>query len=242
MDGFIWTAAGIGFVLGVRHALDPDHVVAVSTIASEQRTVVRSSMVGAFWGLGHALSLMCASAAVLALKLEIGTAIGRRLEAGVAVMLVILGVAAIRRGLREWTVHAHRHAHDGHEHVHLHTHHVHEGAACSRPRAAAGRPYDDHHHRHILGIGLRPFSVGVVHGLAGSAGLAIIAVGTTSSAAAGLIYIGMLGLGSAAGMMVLTAIMSLPLVLLTGRYGATRGTIQLVAGIGSVAFGLWWLS
>lgn len=228
MDGFIWSAAGIGFLLGVRHAMDPDHVLAVSTIASEQRNFVRSSMVGVFWGLGHALALMCATGAMLALKLETGASAGWWLEGGVAAMLVILGVAAIRRGLRVWTVHAHQHAHDEQEHVHVHTH-----RASEQPR--------EHLHRHILGFGLRPFSVGVAHGLAGSAGLAILAVGTTSSVAAGLVYIGMLGLGSAAGMMILTGMMSLPLVLFAGRYATFRGTLQLVAGAGSVAFGLWWL-
>jgi ABC-type nickel/cobalt efflux system permease component RcnA len=227
MDGLIWTAGGIGFLFGIRHALDPDHVVAVSTIASEQRSVIRSSLVGAFWGLGHALSLMCASGVLLALKLKVPDALGRWLEGGVAVMLVILGVTAIRRGLKDWTIHAHRHAHDGHEHVHLHQHHKRE-------------EHGDHTHRHVLGFGLRPFTVGLAHGLAGSAGLAIIAVGATSSAAAGLLYIGMLGLGSAAGMMMLSALMSLPLLLFAARFRAFRGGIQLTAGAGSIAFGCWW--
>jgi len=229
MDGLIWTAGGIGFLLGIRHALDPDHVVAVSTIASEQKSVVRSSLVGAFWGLGHALALMFASGALLALKLKIPETVAQWLEGGVAIMLVALGVTAIRRGHREWSVHAHKHSHDGHDHVHLHQHHTKED-------------HGDHVHHHVLGFGLKPFSVGLAHGLAGSAGLAIVAVGATSSAAAGLLYVTMLGLGSAAGMMVLTAIMSLPLVLVASRYKALRGGVQFVAGLGSVAFGLWWLS
>lgn len=227
MNGLIWTAGGIGFVLGVRHALDPDHVVAISTIASEQRSLLRSSMVGAFWGLGHALSLMCASAAVLALKLTIRGPVAHWLEAGVAIMLVVLGVGAIRRGLRDWTIHIHRHTHGGREHVHFHAHHMTEA-------------HDDHEHRHVLGFGLRPFSVGLVHGLAGSAALAIVAVGATSSIAAGLLYIAMLGLGSTAGMLMLTTMMSLPLVLLAGRYRRFRAGVQLTTGFGSVAFGCWW--
>ena len=227
MNGWIWTVAGIGFLLGMRHALDPDHVVAVSTIASEQRSVWRSSLVGAFWGLGHALALMIASAVVLALKLTISKPVAQWLESGVAVMLVVLGVSAIRRGLREWRVHAHRHAHGGQEHIHLHEHNKH---------AAHGA----HAHRHLLGFGIRPFSVGIFHGLAGSAGLAVVAVATTGSAGAGLVYIAMLGIGSAAGMIVLTVLMSLPVLLIAGRYGAFRSGLQLVAGLGSVAFGLWW--
>lgn len=230
MDGLIWTAGGIGFLLGIRHALDPDHVVAVSTIASEQKSLVRSSLVGAFWGLGHALALMFASGTLLALKLKIPESVAQWLEGGVAIMLVALGVMAIRRGHREWSVHAHKHSHDGHEHVHLHQH-----------GRSPVENHGDHVHRHVLGFGLKPFSVGLAHGLAGSAGLAIVTVGATSSAAAGLLYIGMLGLGSAAGMMILTAIMSLPLLLVAARFKAFRGGVQLVAGLGSVVFGVWWL-
>jgi len=228
MNGLIWSAGGIGFLLGIRHALDPDHVVAVSTIATEQRGLLRSSLIGGFWGLGHALALMIACSAVLALKLNLSGAIAVWLESGVALMLIVLGVRAIRLGLRDWTVHAHRHDHDGREHVHLHQHHKHEAHA-------------DHQHRHFLGFGVRPFTVGLAHGLAGSAALAIVAAATTSSLAAGLFYIGMLGIGSAAGMMMLTAVMSLPLVVLTTRFRAFRASAQLAAGIGSIAFGLWWM-
>ena len=227
MNGLIWSAGGIGFLLGIRHALDPDHVVAVSTIASEQRGFLRSSLIGGFWGVGHALSLMVACTAVLALKLNITGAVAVWLESGVALMLIVLGVRAIRLGVRDWTIHAHRHRHDGREHVHLHQHHKHEAA--------------DHQHRHILGFGLRPFSVGLAHGLAGSAALAIVAAATTSSLAAGLFYVGMLGIGSAAGMMMLTAVMSLPLVVLTTRFRSFRAGAQLAAGIGSIGFGLWWM-
>lgn len=227
MNGWVWTVAGIGFLLGMRHALDPDHVVAVSTIASEQKSVWRSSLIGAFWGAGHAAALMGASAIVLALKLTVSKSAAQWLETGVAAMLVILGVSAILRGRREWTVHAHRHVHDGREHVHVHEHNAHA-------------PHVRHQHRHILGFGIRPFSIGIFHGLAGSAGLAIVAVATTGSVAAGLVYIAMLGMGATAGMMVLTVLMSLPVLLIGGRFAAFRSGLQLVAGFGSIAFGVWW--
>src|SRR6266536_1541883 len=126
MNGLIWSAGGIGFLLGIRHALDPDHVVAVSTIASEQRSFLRSALIGGFWGLGHALSLMVACSAVLALKLNISGSVAVWLESGVALMFIVLGVRALRLGVRDWTIHAHRHNHDGHEHVHLHQHHKQE--------------------------------------------------------------------------------------------------------------------
>src|SRR5205823_4063090 len=118
MTGWIWSAGGIGFLLGLRHALDPDHVVAVSTIASEQRSLLRTSLVGGFWGVGHAVSLMIACGAVLALKLNLNGSVAVWLESVVALVLIVLGVRAIRLGVRDWTIHAHRHSHDGHEHVH----------------------------------------------------------------------------------------------------------------------------
>ncbi len=226
MDGTLWAGAGVGLVLGVRHALDPDHVVAVSTIVAEHRTIGRSSLIGAFWGLGHGLSLLTVCGAVLALKLSIPAAVASRLEIAVALMLLLLGAKAVRGGLRDWKVHAHPHAHNGREHVHLHAH-------------RAGAPHSHEEHAHLMGFGLRPFTVGVVHGLAGSAGLAIVAVGTSSSAAAGLLYIGMLGLGSLAGMLLLSGFLSLPLVLLAKRYKLFRGTVQLIAGLGSLGLGLW---
>jgi len=228
MNGVMWTAGGIGFILGIRHALDPDHVVAVSTITSEQRSLLRSSLIGGFWGLGHALSLMVACTAVLTLKVNLSGFVAVWLETGVALMLIVLGARAIRLAVRDWTLHAHRHSHDGHEHIHLHQHDKLEA-------------HTDHQHRHILGFGLRPFSIGLVHGLAGSAALAIMAAATTSSLAAGLFYVGMLGLGSAAGMMMLTAVMSLPLAALTTRFRSFRAAAQLAAGTASLGFGVWWM-
>lgn len=225
MDGMLLTAAGVGFVMGVRHALDPDHVVAVSAIVSEQGSLRRSSLVGTFWGLGHALSLLAAGGALLALKLSVPARAAIWLEGAVGAMLVLLGVSTLRAALHGWRLHAHRHAHDGREHVHLHAH---------RPGAEAA-----HHHAHPLGFGLRPFMVGVVHGLAGSAGAALLALGAAPSARAGLAYMGMLGLGSVAGMVGLSSLLSLPLALLSKRYTRLHLRFQLLAGACSLALGLW---
>jgi sulfite exporter TauE/SafE len=226
MDGMLATIIGVGFVMGLRHALDPDHVVAVTTLASQKTGWRRTSMVGAFWGLGHALSLGVVGGAILALRLEVPPTVGDALEAVVAVMLVGLGAVAVRRALR-WRLHAHPHTHDGAVHVHFHAH---------QPGAA-----EAHQHRHPFRGGLRPFLVGLVHGLAGSAGLALLAVGAAPSLSAGLAYILMLGLGSIAGMLILSGLMSLPLAYLEARYAAFHRGVQLVAGVTSVTFGLWLL-
>src|SRR5919198_4743690 len=189
-DGMLATVVGVGFVLGLRHALDPDHVVAVTTLASEKTGLRRTSLVGAFWGLGHALSLALAGGTILALRLRVPPAVGDALEAVVGAMLVILGAAALRRAARV-RLHAHPHAHGGQVHVHFHAH----------DRARAPGDAIGHHHPHPFRGGLRPFLVGLMHGVAGSAGLALLALGAAPSLAAGLTYIAILGLGWIAGML-----------------------------------------
>lgn len=225
MDPLLWSSVGFGFVLGMRHALDPDHVVAVSTIVTEQRGLRRSSLVGSFWGVGHALALFVAGGLILASKLSVPARVAAALEAGVAVMLVLLGALAIRRASRGLRLHAHRHSHDGSEHVHVHAH-------------LKGESPVNHHHAHPLGFGLRPFLVGVTHGLAGSAGLALLVMGAAPSALAGLAYLGALAVGSIAGMFLLSALMSLPLTLLASRYQLLHLRFQMLAGACSLALGL----
>jgi ABC-type nickel/cobalt efflux system permease component RcnA len=220
------TVAGVGFVLGLRHALDPDHVVAVTTLASQKIGLRRTSLVGAFWGLGHALALGVAGGVILALRLTIPPATRHALEALVAVMLVVLGTLALRRGLR-WKLHAHPHQHDGTTHVHFHAHRRQETQV--------------HRHPHPLQGGLRPFLVGLVHGLAGSAGLALLALTAAPTLGAGLVYLAIFGLGSIAGMLLLSALMSVPLSYVEARYAALHRAVQVAAGAVSVALGLYLL-
>ena len=214
MDGMVATVAGVGFVLGLRHALDPDHVVAVSTLASQKIGLRRTSLVGACWGLGHAL------------RLTVPPAASHALEALVAVMLVVLGTLALRRALR-WKLHAHPHQHDGTTHVHFHAHRREETQV--------------HRHPHPLQGGLRPYLVGLVHGLAGSAGLALLALTAAPTLGAGLVYLAIFGLGSIAGMLLLSALMSVPLSYVEARYAALHRGVQVAAGAVSVAFGLYLL-
>src|SRR5215510_300727 len=112
-DGTLISVLGLGLILGLRHALDPDHIVAVSTIVSETKSVRRSSLIGTFWGLGHTMSLLIAGVVVIALKVQISNRFALWLEFVVALMLVLLGVNAIRTSLPTWKAHVHRHTHDG---------------------------------------------------------------------------------------------------------------------------------
>src|SRR5262249_6007991 len=166
---------GLGFALGIRHALDPDHLVAVSTIVSRNNSVIRSSFAGALWGIGHTASLFVCGTIVLALRLSIPESFVATAERAVAVMLVLLGANALWRAIRNSKLHVHLHTHGGRRHVHFH---VHDAAAPAV-----------HDHAHGVKIGLRSFLIGMVHGLAGTGGLMILVIAAAPSFLAGSLYI-----------------------------------------------------
>ncbi len=228
MTTLLWSAVVLGFVLGLRHALDPDHVVAVSTIVTAEPSWRRSSLIGSFWGLGHATSLLALGGIIVAFRINITELAASRLEIIVAVMLVGLGLYAIGSARAGFRLHAHPHKHDGQEHAHLHAHRAHE------------RPV--HQHVHPLRFGLRPYAIGLVHGVAGSGGLALLVMATAKTATAGLLYMMALALGSMVGMSILSALLTLPLSALRARYQTLHLRFQYLSGVGSVAFGLWLFS
>lgn len=230
MDLSIWAALTLGFSLGLRHALDPDHLVAVSTIVSEHKSLARSSLVGTFWGLGHTASLFIIGLIVILLRSSIPDHVALWMEMGVAAMLIVLGANVIwkvgrERGfkIRGLKIHKHAHAHDdqpSHEHVHFHSH-------------------ADHDHRHrIFRLGRRPFVVGMVHGVAGSAALMVSVLATIPSVTLGLVYIAVFGIGSIGGMLIMSAIIGAPFAVTAKRFSKINGGIRLLAGILSIVFGL----
>lgn len=218
----------LGFILGLRHALDPDHLVAISTIVSTERNWRRSSMIGSFWGLGHATSLLTLGMIIVAFRIQITELAASRLEIIVSVMLVGLGLSAIRAARTGFRLHSHPHDHDGREHAHLHTH----------QRAVA----PGHQHTHTLRFGLRPFAIGLVHGVAGSGGLALLVIATARTAVEGFLYMGALAFGALVGMGILTSLLTLPLSVLRTRYETLHLRFQYLSGICSLAFGLWLFS
>lgn len=225
MTTLLWGAVVLGFILGLRHALDPDHVVAISTIVTDEPDWRRSSLIGSFWGLGHAASLLTLSGLILVLRINVTEIAASRLEIVVAIMLVGLGLLAIRAARAGFRLHAHPHKHDGLEHAHLHAHQPHQAPA--------------HQHRHGLRFGLRPFAVGLVHGVAGSGGLALLVLATAKSTAEGLLYMAALAFGAFVGMGILSGLMTLPLTALRSRYQTVHLGFQYLSGICSVAFGAW---
>lgn len=225
MDTTIGAALSLGFLLGFRHALDPDHLVAVSTIVSEHKSIKRSSVIGTFWGLGHTASLLGIGIVILLLRASIPAHFEPWMEAPVAAMLIVLGVSATWRAFRErgWQVHTHTHSHEDrapHTHVHLHAHEQH-----------------DHKHR-LFRMGRKPFLVGLVHGVAGSAALTLAVLTTIPSVALGLLYITVFGIGSIGGMLLMSAMIGLPFAVTGRRFSVVNGGIRLFAGVFSVLFGL----
>lgn len=211
---------GLGFLLGLRHALDVDHLAAVSTILSERRGLLRSSLVGALWGLGHTASLLVVAAAMVLLRVRIPQAAVPWFELPVAVMLIGLGANVLRTLRHGGRLHAHRHDHAGRAHAHPHLH-------------VAG----DAAHEHLPGRGGRSFVVGVVHGLAGSAALMLAVVAAIPAPGPAFAYVATFGLGSIAGMTAMSVLLGIPMALASGRHRRAVWAIRAGAGVASVALG-----
>jgi sulfite exporter TauE/SafE len=209
----------IGFVIGLYHAVEADHLAAVSAIVSERKSAIASSLIGGLWGLGHTLSLFIVGGLVIFLKLQISESLEAKLEAIVGVMLVALGANAIRKLFRSEKIHVHQHEHGGSQHVHLHAH--------------KDTKEVSHH-----GLSPRSLFVGMVHGLAGSAGLMLIVVPTIESPMLALAYILIFGVGSIAGMMLMSMLMSVPLVFTANRFTMVNRGIRVLAGLFSLIWGV----
>jgi sulfite exporter TauE/SafE len=208
----------IGFLLGLQHAIEADHLAAVSTIVSEKKSLLSASIVGGFWGVGHTISLFAVGVVVIVLKLQIPESFEATLETCVGVMLVFLGVNAIWKLFNTDKFHAHAHVHGEREHLHFHTHEDEE---------------DESHHR----FGPRSIFIGMLHGLAGSAALMLLLIPTIPSPALALLYILVFGFGSIIGMMAMSFLIGLPLHLTAHRFNVINSGIRLFAGLFSLGLG-----
>ena len=226
MDSSISAALAFGFVWGLQHSLDPDHLVAVSTIVSEHKSLARSSLVGTFWGLGHTVSLLAIGVVVLTLRISISPNLAGWMEAPVAIMLIVLGLITMIQASRKTKlrIHSHSHTHgqeaEPHKHIHIHA-------------------QDEHSHQHrLFRVGRRPFVVGMVHGVAGSAALTLVMLTTIPSVALGAVFIAVFGIGSIGGMLLMSALIGLPFAMTARRFSAINRGLRLFAGLFSVLFGL----
>jgi high-affinity nickel-transport protein len=226
----LFSMAFLGFFLGMRHATDPDHVVAVTTIVSRERRIGRAAGIGILWGLGHTFTIFVVGGAILLFDVVIPPRIGLTMEFSVAVMLVLLGVLSLTpivRSLRsplsgDADGQAHRH---GPDHWH---------AEVAPPAAWLDRWFG----RLSLYQALRPLAIGVVHGLAGSAAVALLVLATIRDARWGIVYLGVFGLGTIAGMMLITAAISLPFAYTSRRLSGFNRSLGVASGMLSLGFGL----
>lgn len=210
----------LGSLLGMRHALEPDHLAAVTTLIGRERNSYRAALLGASWGVGHTFALLAGGAVLVVLRTEMPPALTDMFELLVAFMLVALGLRSIRIAARQGP--------EGPTHLHQHGGVVHRHA---------GVPAHVHVGRWTLSR--QPLIVGAIHGLAGSGALTTLVLATLPSTSARLAYMAVFGLGSTAGMAALSGILGWPLARL-GAHHAIGRTISFAVGCLSTAIGIGW--
>lgn len=214
------TGSWLGSLLGMRHALEPDHLAAVTTLVSGERSTVRAALLGVWWGLGHTLALVLAGAVLVGLRAEMPAAAAELFEFAVALMLVGLGMRAIAQAARQGA--------DGPTRIHRHGRIVH---------SHAGAPA--HMHIGAWTLARRPLLVGAIHGLAGSGALTALVLATLPSASAQLAYVVLFGLGSTLSMAALSGLLGWPLARV-GTHHAVGRSVSLAVGCLSTAIGVVW--
>jgi high-affinity nickel-transport protein len=236
------TVVLLGFFLGMRHATDADHVIAVTTIVSRQRTVSGAALVGMLWGLGHTLTILVVGGSIVVFGVVIPPRLGLGMELGVALMLIALGVLTLVGSLRRLGSapgadrHSHPHAHGDYVHTHPHGHapatHGHDESRTPQARLD----------RWLGGLGAyqaaRPVVVGLVHGLAGSAAVALLVLATIRDPRWAVAYLLVFGVGTIAGMGLVTLAVALPFAYTAGRSAAFHRALATASGVLSLAFGL----
>ncbi len=214
---------GLGFAIGLQHALEADHLAAVATLASRHSRPADIVKHGLTWGLGHALTLLGLGGAALLLGRAIPSGLASALEFAVGAMLLLLGAQVLWRLWRR-RVHVHVHQHEGERHLHVHSH---------QDRRVAAQ---EHQHQH--GFRWRTLAVGFMHGMAGSAALLVLAVAQVRDPLRGLAYILVFGFGSMIGMGALSVMIAVPLALSARFLTLANNGLQAVIGVVTVCLGV----
>jgi high-affinity nickel-transport protein len=235
----------LGFFLGMRHATDPDHVVAVTTIVSCQRSIRHAALIGVLWGLGHTITIFVVGSAIILFDLVIPTRVGLTMEFSVGLMLILLGILNLT-GMLRWITetvttlqpgrHSHPHGHGDYVHNHPHGHRteIHGHAEDATPLSWMDHTFGRLGFYQIV----RPLVVGIVHGLAGSAAVALLVLTTIRVPSWAVLYLLVFGVGTVAGMMLITAAIAVPFTFSEGRFVHLNRGLGLVSGLMSLAFGL----
>jgi len=240
----------LGFFLGMRHATDADHVIAVSTIVARHRSLSHAALIGALWGVGHTLTILAVGSGIVLFGWVIPVRVGLSMEFSVGLMLILLGVFNLT-GLWRWLttvspalaahshggmVHSHAHSHGDYIHTHPHGH-----GPESHPHDPQRTPlawFDTHFRQLGVYQAIRPLIVGLVHGLAGSAAIALLVLTTIRDPRWAIAYLLVFGIGTIAGMMLITGALMLPFTLSGGRFARLNSGLRVASGLVSVGFGL----
>ena len=234
MDASAYATLLVGFALGLRHATDADHVVAVTTLVSGTAgvpTLRRGLQVGALWGLGHLLTLFAAGGVLVVLRVKVPQRVEWALELVVALVLVWLGVHTIWKCFTgRYHFHVHQHGPHAHAHLHFHAagaeheHDAHAGASRAMAGSAARSPRR------------APLLVGMAHGLAGTAGLALLVLTSITSRPLGVLYLLVFGLGALTGMAAFSALLGVPLGRVSQRAWAQGENISRLNWLAAMRF------
>ena len=216
----------LGFLIGIQHAMEADHVAAVASLATRSRSPGQSARQGAAWGAGHALTLFVFGGLVLVTDSLVPERFAQALELAVGVMLVLLGLDVLHR-LAKKRIHFHQHTHGTTVHFHAHSHQSTRQAHVDDP----------HQHEHVHGFPLRALLVGMMHGMAGSAALIILTLNSVSSIAQGVLYITLFGVGSIFGMALLATIISLPLRYSSRSFTWIHNGLNTTVGLITIGLG-----
>ncbi len=239
----------LGFFLGMRHATDADHVIAVTTIVSRQRSIRNAALIGVLWGLGHTITIFLVGSAIILFGVVIPPRLGLTMELSVGLMLILLGILNLT-GFMRWVTetftpaadpghphaHAHPHVHGDfiHSHSHGHDPEQHGHAPEATPVAWMDRVFGQ------LGLyqAMRPLAVGLVHGLAGSAAVALLVLTTIRDPRWAIAYLLVFGVGTIAGMMLITAAIAMPFKYSQQRFARVNRALGVASGLLSLAFGI----
>src|SRR5271170_4939513 len=235
----------LGFFLGMRHATDPDHVIAVATIVSRQRSIRHAALIGVLWGLGHTITILIVGSAIILFGIVIPARVGLTMELSVGLMLILLGILNLS-GILRWITetvtpsqpgsHSHPHGHGDYIHSHPHGHSPEKHGHSKEPTPVSWM--DRIFGRLGLYQVIRPLAVGIVHGLAGSAAVALLVLTAIRVPSWAILYLLVFGIGTVAGMMLITAAIAVPFKFSDGRFARLNRSMGMVSGVVSLVFGL----